>query len=218
MGLSVPLVRVKSTEVHLRWELTHGIHSQGPAQGESLPVFFSRVDAQEDLLQRVRLKAPEDEHGVAHAFFEPGTYRLKSRPAGKIYVARATSGGTDLLREDLVVDAGSAPAAIEIVLRDDRAKIDGKVAGATSLEEGRVIAVPEDSIKQGISTGVAADGSFHFGDLAPGRYSIVALQNADTLDLDDAQSAARVERMGDVTEVQADTTVAVKLQWKRWDQ
>jgi hypothetical protein len=217
-GLAVPMAKVANTEVDLHWELSHGTHGEAPTVGESLPIYFARVDSPVDLLQMLRVRSPEDEHGVSHSFFEPGTYRLRVRPEAKEYVARATSGGTDLLREDLVVGAGSMPAPIEIVLRDDGAAIKGHVAGSASNEEGRVYAVPAERPTQAVSTSVASDGSFHLGNLPPGRYSIVALLNAETLDLGDAQSVTRAERMGESTDLQADATSTLQLEWKRWNE
>jgi len=218
VDLSIPLMKVANAEIQLRWELSHGTHAEAPAPNESLPVFFERVDVPQDSFQALRLNGPENEHGVAHSFLEPGTYRLRVRPDAKTYVARATSGGTDLLREDLVVGAGSAPSPIEIVLRDDGAQIDGTVVGTAAMEEGHVFAVPESAPKLAVSAGVSANGSFHFVNLAPGRYSIVALQNAEALDLEDAQSVSRAERMGESTELQADTTSTLQLEWKHWDE
>jgi uncharacterized protein (DUF2141 family) len=217
-GLAISSAKVANTEIDLRWELSHGSHSETVAPNESLPVLFTRVDSSLDMLQMLRMKPPDDEHGVSHSFFEPGTYRLRARPGTKMYVSRATSGGTDLLREDLVVGAGSMPAPIEIVLRDDGAAINGKVSGTPSQEDGRVFAVSTERPTQVVSAPVAADGSFHFADLAPGRYSMVALENSETVDADDMQAVARVERLGEATELQADTTSTLQLEWERWDE
>jgi Carboxypeptidase regulatory-like domain len=217
-GLTISTAKVANAEVYFRWELSHGTHSETPAAGESLPVFFSRMDSPVDMLQMLRLRPPEDEHGVSHAFFEPGTYRLKVRRDTKMYVARATSGGTDLLRENLMVTLGSVPEPIQIVLRDDGAAINGQVAGTSSANLGRVFAVPADQPAQTISTPVAADGSFHFAYMAPGRYSLVALENSDAVDLDDMQVVSRVERMGEAKELQADSTSTLQLEWKRWNE
>lgn len=217
-GLAIPLAKAVSTEVHVRYELSHDTHAASPVLEEPLPIFFSRLDAQEDLLQMLRMKPPEDEGGVSHSFFEPGTYRLRTRPEAKMYVARATSGGTDLLREDLVVGPGSIPAPIEIVLRDDGAAVDGKVAGTAAMEEGRVLALPEDAPRRAVSTGVAANGSFHFANLPPGSYTIVALQNADALDLDDAQTLTRATHLGASLQLQANASSTVNLEWKHWDE
>jgi len=60
----------------------------------------------------------------------PGRYRLRFS-SSRGYVAAATMGGVDLLREALVVAPGST-TPIEVKMRDDTAEIDGTLTGLTA--------------------------------------------------------------------------------------
>lgn len=130
-----------------------------------------------------------------------GSYHVRVNPMGANgYVASITSGGTDLLREPLVIGANGSNAPIEVTLRNDVAslKVDldtGAPPTPPELSPGSqpavatISAIPLDtserqavSIRQmlnppsglpGINSALAG-GSF--GNLAPGRYLVLAQQ------------------------------------------
>jgi hypothetical protein len=217
-GISLPMFGSAKMPVDVRWELSHSASPGQESLGLYLPVLFTRVDLSEDLLREFRERTPVKKEQGIQLFLEPGTYRLTPSPGVKAYMASARSGGTDLLEEDLVVAPGSDPAPVEIVMRDDVAQIRGIVANTGPLAEGRVVAVPERARRQAVSTGLAADGSFHFYNLPPGRYSVIAFQNAEGLDLENPSALERIRRMGESIELQPDANSTITLEFKRWEE
>src|SRR6185369_6312868 len=65
----------------------------------------------------------------------PGRYWLTVEPYSG-YVASASAGSVDLLRQPLVVGPGGASLPIDILLRDDGAAIDGTVDGMPAAPAG----------------------------------------------------------------------------------
>jgi hypothetical protein len=71
-------------------------------------------------------RGPEDETLIIDNVM-PGRYRVIANTSAFGYVALITSGGTDLLRQPLVVGAGAAVPPIEVVVRDDGANVEGTI-------------------------------------------------------------------------------------------
>jgi hypothetical protein len=100
------------------------------------------------------------------------------------YVASVRSGGTDLLKGNLVVAAGATVPPIEVELRDDGGEIDGTVldsAGRTRVpvqganaELGFVYFAPEEGAGKLAYTSIQPKGEFQMMQLAPGTYRVVA--------------------------------------------
>lgn len=119
----------------------------------------------------------------------PGRYRVTAS-TGFGYVGSIRSGGTDLLRQPLVVGAGVAMPPIEIALRDDGAEVSGTITSpnnaSASVGSGQVNRLvylismdrPGDPV-----TMVFADpsGTFAIPQVPPGSYRVLALdrQKAD---------------------------------------
>ena len=107
----------------------------------------------------------------------PGSYWVHL-DTSRGYVASATSGNIDLLREPLrVVSASNSP--IEVTLRDDGASIEGTIANwsewSAKIEPGAAVyLIPlPDSSGQFQQLGIV-DGKFEFSMLAPGSYRVMA--------------------------------------------
>jgi hypothetical protein len=114
----------------------------------------------------------------------PGRYWLRLT-ANHGYVASATMGGTDLLREPLVVVPG-ASTPIDITLRDDNAELDGTLLGVTPapVEAGRwstagfVYCIPlPDSSGQFLEIPASYDGKFNHPVVTPGVYRVIAFDS-----------------------------------------
>ena len=113
----------------------------------------------------------------------PGRYWVQLNPT-QGYVASATMGTTDVMREPIVIDAGSN-LQIEVKLRDDFAEVDGSLANpgtpsAASESEGPsagtwVYFVPlPDRTGQVQQVYVSSDGKFSLQGIAPGTYRVLA--------------------------------------------
>jgi hypothetical protein len=101
------------------------------------------------------------------------------------YVASLTSGGVDLLREMLVVAPGSTSAPIYVTLRDDGAKLSGTIAGTNPAKNQSnatggqsyfaVVCIQMDGdVARSVFQSSSSNGKFSFGNLAPGRFLVIA--------------------------------------------
>jgi hypothetical protein len=122
----------------------------------------------------------------------PGVYSIQVMPTGPWYVQSARCGSLDLLQHDLTVAPGSAVEPIEIVLRDDFARLEGKLAMGPDTDSAMVLAIPERGQPQtrivervqASANGAVAQRAviFEIGQLAPGTYRVLALDRTDDLE------------------------------------
>jgi hypothetical protein len=131
----------------------------------------------------------------------PGRYRVHvATPIG--FAASIVSGGTDLLRQPLVVGFGGSSSPMEITLRDDGAEVDGQAEEAT---ECHVYFVPlaEDS-GQFREANTTREGSFSLAQLPPGTYRVLAFDSPQNdLAFADAEAMRKLESKGQVIHVDA---------------
>jgi hypothetical protein len=115
----------------------------------------------------------------------PGRYRVRVEP-GVGFAASVLSGGTDLLRQPLVVGMGGPSSPIEVTLRDDGAEVTGTVEDPAKTDrrpgqtfdfsiQYHVYFVPlGGSAGQFRQTIGGPDGSFTQMQLPPGDYRVLA--------------------------------------------
>jgi Carboxypeptidase regulatory-like domain len=116
---------------------------------------------------------------------DPGTYSVQFITGGAWHVQSAECGGVDLLRDDLTIVSGAQTPPVEIVLRNDSATLNGSVTLDGQPVTAAVLAVPQNAPRQ---TAIAIDNAgteFQFENLAPGDYSIFAVDNLDGLEYSD---------------------------------
>jgi hypothetical protein len=111
----------------------------------------------------------------------PGKYRLQLDANGNWYAASAQCGRTDLLQEELVLSAGTHPASIEIVLRDDSANLSGKISSEVN-DSAAIVLLPERATEGARSIATTSNGEFVFQGLAPGDYNVLAFDHVDRLE------------------------------------
>ncbi len=116
-----------------------------------------------------------DKRGDTLAFHAvpPGTYSLTSTASGNSCLSSVASGSTDLLRNDLTVMAGSAPAPITVSLRTDCGAVSGKLPDNATPGSASILAVP-DGAPAMARVGFANNGQFQIGNLTPGDYTLYA--------------------------------------------
>lgn len=112
----------------------------------------------------------------------PGTYSVKIVPSGAAYVQSAVSGSLNLLEKDLMVTPGEAVPQIEIVLRDDVAALSGRVSSDGQPARAVVIVIPRQATNEIRIQPANDDGTFQLELLAPGEYTVLAVDNADNLE------------------------------------
>jgi len=153
---------------------------------------------------------------------EPGRYWIDAVPFPPGYISSITSGGVDLTSNPLVIATGSAPAPIEVVLRDDSGEISGQLSGAGTSSEssGQAAQVPPTqvcaiplfpTVMQMPVTMTAADGSFKFANLAPGSYRVAPCESPQTIDFHSADGLSAWTGKGQVVTVTAGGTAQVSL-------
>jgi len=148
----------------------------------------------------------------------PGTYWMQISPFGNTYVAEANSGGTDLLKENLTVAAGAAADPIEIVLRDDAANIQGTVSRNGKPAQGRVLLIPERAPRRFVSTPVDSDGNFRALLLAPGSYSVIAIEDSEEFDGNNAEMLEQLQRRATTVDLGPNSSPSVQLELKRLEE
>jgi hypothetical protein len=149
-------------------------------------------DEQFGLSSPVSLRPPSgpDDESLVIENVLPGRYRVSVNTSVG-YPASITSGSTDLLRQPLVVGTGGSIPSLEITMRDDGAKVEGKIdfANVTSNPStannnsnqplGFVCLAPMDRIDDRCKiVWTGPDGTFTFQQLAPGSYHALAMDRS----------------------------------------
>jgi hypothetical protein len=136
------------------------------------------------------------DHALVIPNVQPGRYRVHVQ-TGVGFAASIGSGGTDLLRQPLVIGLGGLSSPIEITLRDDGAEVDGKIEEAT---ESHVYFLPlGDGSAEFREANSTLDGSFAITQLPPGTYRVLAFDSPQNdLAYADAEAMRRLESKGQV--------------------
>jgi len=125
-----------------------------------------------------------------------GVYRFLLQP-NRGYVASASSGATDLLREPLRVGPAQSPQPIQVSIREDVAALrialtdpagldSTSATGLRSEQLAAILCIPLDQparepITQFILISSAVNSGTSFGNLAPGRYLVLASRQDDQI-------------------------------------
>ncbi|HEX2664102.1 MAG TPA: hypothetical protein VHM93_14810 [Candidatus Acidoferrum sp.] len=169
-------------------------------------------------------KGPDDDSPLVIENVQPGRYRVAVNTTIG-YASSITSGGTNLLRQPLVVGEGSTTAPIEITVRDDGAEVEGKIertpagsvdkTGFTSpgTSQGNVYFVPTaDSTGQFRVAWLSTDGTFQLHQLPPGVYQIFAFDRQQPdLEYASEEAMAKYEPKSQVIRVVAGQKVRLQL-------
>lgn len=161
-------------------------------------------------------RGPED-NGLVIENLLPGRYWLRLS-TGRGYVASATQGPTDVLRQPFTV--GSGPAApIEITLRDDKASVGGTIPSlsqSSSPDDAAqvwVYWIPlPDSAGEYSQFSIGGDGKFAT-QMAPGDYRVLAFSSMQQqLPYRDAEAMKAYESKGTVVHLAAGQNTTVQIQ------
>ncbi|MGB7285202.1 MAG: hypothetical protein WBE13_23290 [Candidatus Acidiferrum sp.] len=168
-------------------------------------------------------KGPEDESLVL-GDIQPASYRVRTTCNPFSYVAEATSGGINLLRQPLVVGFGAAIAPIEITVRDDGAKVQGSIEGWPAPQPGQstvfspessptVVLLPAaDNPGQFCKSWISPQGDFHFSQVPPGEYRVLAFDRLpENLEYEDPEAMQKYESSGEVLELVAGQNEHVRI-------
>jgi len=124
---------------------------------------------------------------------QAGKYATRVTAVGPWYVDAVTSGGQDLLQEDLVSGPGGSTEPINVVLRDDSGSITGTVQAGNNTAQALVLLVPTGRVSaepmiQSVNFASRLQPvqfqpvQFHFSGLAPGEYDLFAFDQVEGLE------------------------------------
>jgi hypothetical protein len=113
---------------------------------------------------------------------EPGSYSVDIRPNPGWYVESALYGSVDVLTEDLTVPEGGTTEAIEVTLRNDGARVSGNVRGGGPTPASGMVLLVSSRAPRLVKVTRIVNGAFNIGDLAPGSYRAIAIDQAEDLE------------------------------------
>jgi hypothetical protein len=104
------------------------------------------------------------------------------------YVRSARSGSTNLLRDELIVPAGGTVPPIEVVLRDDGAKVDIHVQAEKLPPLVHILLLPEFAPSQrALSFSASGSDDVQYAGLAPGDYKVLAFESTDAIEYENPE-------------------------------
>jgi hypothetical protein len=176
----------------------------------------------EDLVaETVQLSAGEVN---AFAGLQPGRYTLRSRVGDPgepsfladansgWYVKSAQSGSVDLLRDALAVSEDATPQAIEIVFSSDGSALSGVVSEGGRPSPGPVLLMSEGIPFYNRVLMANEDGRFIAIGLAPGNYSVLALEDGDKLAWAEPEVWANYAGQATAVTIEANQPAELKLE------
>ena len=175
-GLVVVLGRGNSVDVQVRDEISdHGPNGLHQVSLQLKPHGFLRSDSW------ITVPQPPDDRGLPARFegLAPGAYSVSGTPNGPWYIASMRCGSADLLRDDLTLTTGAAPP-IEVVLRDDGAQLAVNIVKNGRPVTAGLLLFSPDYPRRSQFFGRAS--SLSVGNLAPGRYYVIAMRDAENLE------------------------------------
>jgi hypothetical protein len=146
------------------------------------------------------------------ALLEPaaGKYRVRFGASPPLYIAAATCGTVDLLKEPLVIAEQETPP-IEITLGYESGKLGGFVNFQGRTASAFVLVLPLEPAGEPRHEGTAPDGRFGDMVLPPGRYLIWAFDRAPRYFKEFGALDRYADRAQEIT-VSMDQTTNVKLE------
>ena len=130
-------------------------------------------------------EAGQDENSWVVRNVPPGVYSVDVQPNGPYYAQSARSGSLNLLEQSLTVTPGNPLPAIEVVLRDDFATLEGSIFA----DSATVLVIPEGAQRQVRMIGVMRSALtmdlnrpaavFAMPQLPPGNYKVLAVDTPE---------------------------------------
>ncbi len=152
----------------------------------------------------------------------PGRYHVAVQSAVG-YAASISSGGTDLLREPLVIGMGSASSPIEVTIRDDGAEVQGTIEAdaaksdrkSVQADMGRQVFVyflPLGGAAQ-FRQSISGDGkTFTQEQLPPGNYRILLFdRQQQNLEYASEETLRKFESEGQDISVDAGQKLQIRM-------
>jgi hypothetical protein len=196
IGLVLPVGRGISLRVQIDG-------ATSPAGADDAPHVRVRMISKEFPQHSPGTVAPprKDEHKDAATIDDipPGTYTVEVSPNQPEYVATLRCGSVDLLREELTLAPGASLPPIEVTLRNDGAQLNVTSTRNGQLAAAGVVIYSPESPRRSLLTQTNETGTFAMGNVPPGKYQLVAVE--DTQDLEFRNPAVMAKYLEHSTEV-----------------
>lgn len=180
--------------MYVRWDSSTATSSDARPQ---YSYSFTSVEPGTEFQSRSRQRSNNSADPNTSAIdLTEGVYRFLLQP-NRGYVASASSGATDLLREPLRVGPAQSPQPIQVSIREDVAALrialtdpagldSTSATGLRSEQLAAILCIPLDQparepITQFILISSAVNSGTSFGNLAPGRYLVLASRQDDQI-------------------------------------
>ncbi|MBV9296946.1 MAG: hypothetical protein JO145_15350, partial [Acidobacteriaceae bacterium] len=111
----------------------------------------------------------------------PGRYTVIAQSNFQGCIDSLSSGGTDLTRNDLVVN-GESQVPITVSFRQDCPSVTGAVHAENGQVKGVVVLIPDSVAMEPKILQMQEGGHFDMFGLSPGRYNVYAFSNIDGLE------------------------------------
>ncbi len=143
----------------------------------------------------------------------PGRYRLRSSASLPWFVESASLGGSDLLTQDLVVEAGSSLGPLRLVVSNLTGTLRGTVKLRGGPAECTVYLIPTSPGLAPVAvTRSNPDGSLDRGFMPPGSYRVLASEAPLNVSLSDAGVQAKFASFMQTVTIAAGETADVELE------
>jgi uncharacterized protein (DUF2141 family) len=210
-GLVLPLGRGISVGVQI-----YGAAS--PAGAGNVPQVMVRMTSKEFPQHSPSTMAPpqKSERKAIAAIDDiaPGTYTVEALPNQPGYIAALRCGNVDLLREELTVAPGTSLPPIEVTLRNDGAQLNVTVTQNGQPAAAGVVIYSTEYPRRSLLAQTNETGALSLGGLAPGKYQVAAVEDAQDLEFRNPAVMAKV--LGHTAEVTLQpgeqTSVRVEVQ------
>jgi hypothetical protein len=132
----------------------------------------------------------------------PGRYFLQATPQSPWYVASATCGGVDLMRDELAIAGSAAGCAIRIVVRNDSGSVHvtvrdpGSPTGQIAARTFVTLLPVDSSIQRAIFRPAQPGADVSIDGVGPGRYLVIAQDRPRELAYRDPETMRRYASLG----------------------
>jgi hypothetical protein len=232
-GPAMVLARNNSIPVNVKEEFTNADRHSSGSWSDGRHTFSyhgprSEIDIQavavDDFTRNngsIRPPTRQNDDSLVLENLAPGRYWLQFRAFQGYVASAAMGGGTDLLREPLVVVPG-VNASIDITMRDDGAELEGTLLGVPAIPPGPslrgaqafVYCIPlPDSSGQFMEVAASYEGKFDYPRIAPGAYRVIAFDRQQhDIPYRDVEAMKAYETKGQIAHFAPGQKVSLQLQ------
>jgi hypothetical protein len=148
--------------------------------GQEVSVFMTLRSAAAGADPVPQVQSAQEGEGLVLKNVRPGSYSVFVAAPG--YVRSATCGSTDLLREDLVVSAGSAVPPIEVTVAEDTGSLTLKSLPADPGVQVGIVIVPDSAPGRPRMIGLYSGNELTVSGLAPGDFEVFAFEDLEEVE------------------------------------